>query len=120
MNNKYDTTHNDNHINQSDYKNNISEQGSIIPYLCIMTILALSFGFQCLRCTLQNYNITNLHKSFLKELNEGLIKECVICLNQIKIDDTIVILPCKHYYHKECISQWFQKNKSCPICRIEI
>jgi len=122
MNNDYDAPYDNNYdyINHSNYENNSSEQDSIIPYICIMTILVLSFGSQCLKCTLQNNNNRNLQKAFFKELNEGLIKECIICLNQIKIDDTIVILPCKHYYHKECINKWFQKSKSCPICRINL
>ncbi|PIN02174.1 hypothetical protein CDL12_25319 [Handroanthus impetiginosus] len=31
---------------------------------------------------------------------------------------TVRYLPhCGHYFHVECIDQWFQKNSTCPVCR---
>lgn len=50
--------------------------------------------------------------------------ECIICLEYF--DDKIAVLDCGHYYHIECISEWFKKNDSCdtrptcPICRKNI
>lgn len=31
--------------------------------------------------------------------------------------DSLVILPCKHTGHEECIVPWLQRNGTCPICR---
>lgn len=43
------------------------------------------------------------------------IPECPICFENC---DTNVFLPCKHYYHLNCLKSWLNKNKSCPLCRI--
>ncbi|CAD8050814.1 unnamed protein product [Paramecium sonneborni] len=44
--------------------------------------------------------------------------ECIIC--QEKIIDKYILLPCDHYYHKECIDNWFIQKQTCPICRTSI
>jgi hypothetical protein len=43
--------------------------------------------------------------------------DCVICLEEYKIQDSIKILSCKHYFHTDCIEQWLNINRSCPMCR---
>lgn len=40
--------------------------------------------------------------------------ECVICLEDLCQGDTIARLPCLCIYHKTCIDEWFQVNRSCP------
>lgn len=40
--------------------------------------------------------------------------ECVICLDDLSQGDTIARLPCLCIYHKTCIDQWFEVNRSCP------
>ncbi|XP_041986414.1 E3 ubiquitin-protein ligase ZNRF1 isoform X2 [Aricia agestis] len=40
--------------------------------------------------------------------------ECVICLEELTAGDTIARLPCLCIYHKGCIDQWFEVNRSCP------
>lgn len=40
--------------------------------------------------------------------------ECVICLEELQQGDTIARLPCLCIYHKICIDQWFEVNRSCP------
>ncbi|GAB6020367.1 hypothetical protein CHUAL_003076 [Chamberlinius hualienensis] len=40
--------------------------------------------------------------------------ECVICLEDLKRGDTIARLPCLCIYHKWCIDEWFEVNRSCP------
>ena len=94
----------------------------IVPGLIgIIILLMLSFSSQCMRCCINNNNNNKkLKKNILKELNNGLIKECSICLDKISVDNNIVVLSCKHFYHKECISEWFKKSKTCPLCRIEL
>uniref|UniRef100_M3ZGM6 RING-type E3 ubiquitin transferase n=2 Tax=Xiphophorus maculatus TaxID=8083 RepID=M3ZGM6_XIPMA len=40
--------------------------------------------------------------------------ECTICLDELEQGDTIARLPCLCIYHKGCIDEWFQVNRSCP------
>lgn len=46
---------------------------------------------------------------------------CGICQDDVSGEDreTLLELPCKHIYNKECILEWFKKSASCPICREE-
>ncbi|KAI2653214.1 E3 ubiquitin-protein ligase znrf2 [Labeo rohita] len=40
--------------------------------------------------------------------------ECSICLEDMIQGDTIARLPCLCVYHKGCIDEWFEVNRSCP------
>ncbi|KAI4791531.1 hypothetical protein KUCAC02_033956, partial [Chaenocephalus aceratus] len=40
--------------------------------------------------------------------------ECAICLEELQQGDTIARLPCLCIYHKGCIDEWFEVNRSCP------
>lgn len=52
--------------------------------------------------------------------DENLIRECVICLQNININEKIIKLRCNHYFHKSCVLLWINKNKTCPTCRKDI
>ncbi len=47
-------------------------------------------------------------------------KRCLICLDNYKIGDDSIILPCIHIFHAECIKKWMKKKNSCPICKTKI
>jgi len=44
---------------------------------------------------------------------------CVICMEKLHNGQEHVGLPChpSHCFHSECIQKWWNKNKSCPLCR---
>lgn len=42
------------------------------------------------------------------------VGECAICLEELVQGDTIARLPCLCIYHKGCIDEWFEVNRSCP------
>eukprot|EP00035_Acanthoeca_spectabilis_P024361 m.453469 g.453469 ORF g.453469 m.453469 type:complete len:358 (+) comp20505_c0_seq1:110-1183(+) len=43
---------------------------------------------------------------------------CCICLDDYARGDTILTLPCKHYFHEGCIRPWLQdEQRLCPICK---
>lgn len=44
---------------------------------------------------------------------------CPICLVNFEEKNTEMckIVECNHLFHLECLSKWFEQNKSCPLCR---
>lgn len=56
-----------------------------------------------------------------KELLEKDSKtECPICIDDMKEGDTAVFLPCKHFFHEDCVVLWLKEHNTCPICRTAI
>ena len=47
-------------------------------------------------------------------------KKCLICLENFKKGDNIIILPCIHIFHSDCIKNWMKKQLLCPICKNKI
>jgi hypothetical protein len=39
------------------------------------------------------------------------------CLDTPTIGDSVLTLPCSHWFHKDCIRNWLKRDKSCPICK---
>ncbi|KAJ4774758.1 RING/U-box superfamily protein [Rhynchospora pubera] len=47
-------------------------------------------------------------------------EECVVCKTYYKNGQNLITLPCQHRYHADCITQWLQLNKVCPVCNEEV
>ena len=58
--------------------------------------------------------------SILTEKKDGENNECIICLSEFEVGDSITTLPCVHIFHNECIKNWLKNNNHCPICKFEI
>lgn len=43
------------------------------------------------------------------------VDECCICLCSYTEEDVLDCLPCGHYFHRDCLTDW--KQTTCPICR---
>ncbi|XP_009111410.1 E3 ubiquitin ligase BIG BROTHER-related [Brassica rapa] len=54
------------------------------------------------------------------ENQNGTNESCVICRLDYEDDDDLILLPCKHSYHSECINNWLKINKICPVCSAEV
>lgn len=49
--------------------------------------------------------------------NEEDGKRCAICLEDFERGQEVMITPCKHMFHEECIVPWAKSNAQCPVCR---
>uniref|UniRef100_A0A0A9GDJ2 RING-type domain-containing protein n=1 Tax=Arundo donax TaxID=35708 RepID=A0A0A9GDJ2_ARUDO len=45
---------------------------------------------------------------------------CCICLARYVDNDDLRMLPCGHFFHKECVDKWLKINALCPLCKAEI
>jgi len=54
------------------------------------------------------------------ELSKLKAKNCTICLEDFKIKDKLIYLPCFHLFHKDCIVNWVKSNSTCPLCKLDI
>lgn len=69
----------------------------------------------------EKINQLELHTIDEKDLeSDRYKKECSICLNDYELNETIKILECSHFFHSECIDQWFKYGNTCPYCKKEI
>ena len=50
------------------------------------------------------------------EEDEPMGVECSVCTEGIT-KHTFAKLQCGHQFHRTCINQWFQRKRSCPLCR---
>ena len=62
----------------------------------------------------------NLLKNSIVKLNENETEFCVICQDNIDIDDIVRNIKCSHTFHIDCIDNWFTENKKCPTCKYEL
>jgi hypothetical protein len=71
-----------------------------------------------IKCILDHSDKEILERNIIdKELND----ECNICLEKYEINQNIITLPCKHYYHDNCINKWLEEyNYKCPKCRLPV
>ena len=85
-------------------------------------------GFREYLDELQKSYINALDPNIFKYLPEITInknsyydtKQCTICLNDIKINEKAIILPCLDIFHSECIKKNFIRNNTCPNCKFEL
>lgn len=43
--------------------------------------------------------------------------ECAICMEDFRLHEEAKKLPCKHYFHQPCITEWLKLHGTCPVCR---
>ena len=47
--------------------------------------------------------------------------ECCLCMEEFAKNDQIRLLPCQHYFHRDCVDRWFAarayQQRTCPLCK---
>ncbi|XP_037087138.1 protein goliath-like, partial [Pollicipes pollicipes] len=45
---------------------------------------------------------------------------CAVCLEPYRVAEQLRMLPCNHEFHKVCVDPWLLKNRTCPMCKMDI
>jgi len=105
----------------------------VTVWAAIVVTLALLIACCCLPCiitAIKSFRAQNdeerrkklgvldaMIKTKYNEEDFATSKECAICFCEYGPDDDVSPLPCKHYFHSECINNWIKENPTCPMCR---
>ncbi|CAM9461546.1 unnamed protein product, partial [Hapterophycus canaliculatus] len=52
-----------------------------------------------------------------EEVVEAGSPDCSICYDQM---DRPLLLPCDHLFCGECVAEWLERERTCPLCRAEV
>ncbi|KAL5797368.1 hypothetical protein ACOSQ2_002188 [Xanthoceras sorbifolium] len=64
-------------------------------------------------------NARNISTEKQKEKdNDG--KSCAVCLEDFEPREKVMLTPCNHMFHEECIVPWIKSNGQCPVCRFAL
>ncbi|KAM4027225.1 uncharacterized protein ACNLHF_023040 [Anomaloglossus baeobatrachus] len=44
-------------------------------------------------------------------------ERCPICIEDYQIGEQLTVIPCNHFFHLGCISDWLRSSPHCPLCR---
>lgn len=50
--------------------------------------------------------------------NDG--KNCAVCLEDFEPRESVMLTPCNHMFHEECIVPWIKSKGKCPVCRYDL
>lgn len=66
-------------------------------------------------------NLILMEPKEFSELHKNNSDNCSICQSElIDTEGKICCLPCKHFFHDDCVKQWLKMHNACPICRNKI
>ena len=64
-----------------------------------------------------NTNPCSYPDATIEEL-EAVNNVCIICREEMV--SRCKKLPCNHIFHTTCLQSWFQRQQTCPTCRMDI
>jgi len=65
------------------------------------------------------HNMNTLYPDATAEELESSDNVCIICREEMAAP-TAKKLPCNHIFHRSCLRSWFQRQQTCPTCRLDV
>jgi len=65
------------------------------------------------------HNMNTWYPDATAEELENTDNVCIICREEMQAPSTKK-LPCNHIFHKNCLRSWFQRQQTCPTCRLDV
>ncbi|CAL4970892.1 unnamed protein product [Urochloa decumbens] len=64
--------------------------------------------------------VKGLQEVVLSEEEASHSHGCAVCKDGIAAGLSVLRLPCKHYFHADCIRPWLSIRNTCPVCRFKL
>jgi len=61
-----------------------------------------------------NLPMRNITESDLDDQGKA---DCSICMEDVAVGEKVIVLPCSHWFHGDCIRAWLGEHDTCPHCR---
>jgi len=65
------------------------------------------------------HNMNTLYPDATPEELSNTDNVCIICREEMVAQSTKK-LPCNHIFHRNCLRSWFQRQQTCPTCRLDV
>ncbi|XVF83142.1 hypothetical protein PTKIN_Ptkin16aG0109800 [Pterospermum kingtungense] len=98
---------------QPDSRSNQDEQTNILSKLKKETYNPLPK--QMTRRLSSFYRDQNRSNIYNQRDDDG--KRCAVCLEDFEAGEQVMVTPCDHMFHEECILPWVKSHGQCPVCR---
>ena len=134
--NENNNSNNNNRSNRNERRINFDNNNNIVPFISVpfrdnlRSRPRIIIGGRRIHRDNRNHNHISSNEvdrimellpcSVLTEKKDGENKECIVCLSEFEVGESITTLPCVHIFHNECIKSWLKSNNHCPICKFEI
>ena len=80
-----------------------------------------NIAMEDIKLVVKKEELDNIPKQLYKDIAEEIkIKndKCLICQENYADDDKLLVLPCSHIFHCECVNSWLlEHSHKCPHCR---
>ncbi|CAG2165591.1 unnamed protein product, partial [Oppiella nova] len=65
-------------------------------------------------------NMNTLYPDATPEELQSVDNVCIICREEMTGNGSAKRLPCNHIFHVSCLRSWFQRQQTCPTCRMDV
>ena len=53
-------------------------------------------------------------------LRSALADVCSVCLEPMRLGDSVIELECRHSFHSKCLLPWLLRSACCPMCKVVV